>query len=76
MEDFKITAQKCSIDGVKLLACPWKPAPADCWDASTTSVTAVMRRKLLDHYDLEEDIFKKGEEGLGNYLFKGGYSIM
>ena len=35
-----------------------------------------MRRKLVDHYDLEEDIFLKGEEGVGNYMFKGGWSVM
>ena len=66
MENLKIT-EKCTTDMMELLPCPWKPAPADCWKASTTSVTAVMRRKLVDHHELENG---------GIYYFKGGFSVM
>ena len=51
---------------MELMPCPWKPAPADCWEAGMTSVKAVMRRKLTDHYELKD----------GTYLFKGGFSTM
>ena len=66
IEDLKIT-EKCNIDGNELLPCPWKPAPSECWDASLTEVKAVMRRKLVDHYELDP---------AGTYTFTGGFSVM
>ena len=66
LDDLKIT-EKCNIDGNELLPCPWKPAEADCWEASTLDVKAVMRRKLVDHYELELS---------GTYTFTGGFSVM
>ena len=52
---------------MRLLPCPWQPAPADCWETSSTSVKAVMRRKLVDHYEIDTG---------GLFEFKGGFSIM
>ena len=66
LEDLKIT-EKCTTDMMELLPCPWKPAPADCWKAKATKVTAVMRRKLVDHHELEYGVV---------YNFKGGFSVM
>ena len=66
LDDLKIT-EKCSIDGNELLPCPWKPAPSECWEASTFEVKAVMRRKLVDHYELDP---------AGTYTFTGGFSVM
>ena len=65
-ESLSIT-QICEIDGTRLLPCPWTPAPADCWETGSTKVKAVMRRKLVDHYEIDTG---------GIFYFKGGFSIM